>query len=62
MPGPSKGSTAAVEAGRRGAAKRWGETPRVIRLSDLPSEQAAFVAELVAVARKHMLREPRSAA
>jgi len=52
MPGPSKGSTAAVDAGRRGASRRWGP-PRVIRLDDLPAEQRAFIAELVEVARRN---------
>jgi hypothetical protein len=33
-------------------AKRWGP-PRTIDLRELPPEQRAFIAELVAVARKH---------
>lgn len=53
MPGPSKGSPAAAEAGRRGAHKRWGPGPRVIRLDDLAPEQRAFVAELVDVAKRN---------
>jgi hypothetical protein len=52
MPGPSKGSPAAVKAGQRGASRRWGP-PRVIRLDDLPAEQRSFIVELVAVARRN---------
>lgn len=40
------------ERGRLGAEKRWGP-PRVIRLDDLPPESREFIAELVAVARRH---------
>ena len=41
-----------VAAGRAGMARRWGP-PRVIRLDDLAPEQRAFIAELVAVAKRH---------
>ena len=52
MPGPSKGSPAAVKAGQRGAARRWGP-PRIIRLDDLAPEQRLFVLELIDVARRN---------
>lgn len=41
-----------VKIGRDGARKRWGP-PRVINLGNLPPEQRAFIAELVAVARRN---------
>lgn len=59
MPGPSKGSPAAVAAGRRGSERRWGP-PRVIRLDDLAPEQRAFIAELVDVAKRNV-RPPEAA-
>lgn len=40
-----------VEAGRRGAEKRWGE-PRVIRLDDLTPAQRRLIVALVEAARE----------
>jgi hypothetical protein len=40
-----------VEAGRRGAVKRWGIEPRVVRLDDLTAAQRRLVLALVDAAR-----------
>jgi hypothetical protein len=37
-----------VEAGRRGARRRWGEHGRIVRIDALTREQAAVVVALVA--------------
>lgn len=46
---PSKKSKA--EAGRIGAAKRWGDAPRVVRIADLTLEQRRLVQALIDAAR-----------
>ncbi len=52
MPGPTKGHPASVESGRRGAQRRWGETPRVVRLDELSPPQRRLVLALVDAAKK----------
>ena len=42
---------AKVAAGRLGASKRWGDTPKTVRLDDLTAEQRRLVLALVAAAR-----------
>jgi len=49
-----------VRAGKIGAQKRWGETPRVIRVADLTAPQRRLVVALVAAARAE-LPESKSA-
>ena len=46
-----------VEAGRRGAVRRWGPEPRVVRLDDLTSPQRRLVLALVDAARQETARD-----
>lgn len=41
-----------VEAGRRGARRRWGAEPRIVRLDSLTPPQRRLVLALVDAARK----------
>lgn len=57
-----------VESGRRGARRRWGDTPRVVRLHELTNSQKRLVLALIDAARREAERdvedalEPASAA
>ncbi len=46
-----------VEAGRRGARRRWGDEPRVVRLDALTPAQRRLVLALVDAARKETVTE-----
>jgi hypothetical protein len=51
MPGPIKGHPASIEAGRRGAERRWGPEPRIVRLDELTAPQRRLVLALVDAAK-----------
>jgi hypothetical protein len=48
-----------VEAGKRGARRRWGDTPRVVRLDDkaLTPEMRHLLATLVQAAKAYPTRD-----
>lgn len=51
MSGPAKRHPASIASGRRGAQRRWGDTPRVVRLDDLTADQRRLVVALIEAAK-----------